>query len=148
MKEKFDFTEEQTQDFKLSFWQKVKAWIKRVLNPENEEPLHGKDVDDYLVSQGKSDEEKELIAELCDEIDTFHQKRREFNASGKDIDTWYDEEIERLTREVKPDATSEDVDAVKEAIAKKVDEEISDSADELEVHGMLLDDNEKTEEQL
>lgn len=146
MKERLEFTEEQTQDFKLSFWQRVKAWIKRVLNPDkNEKPLHGKELDVFLASQGKSEEEKELIAELCDEIDTFHNKRREFEASGKDIETWYDDEIERLAREVKPDATSEDIDAVKEAIAKKVDKEISENADELEEHGRIMDNEEKQE---
>lgn len=143
---KLNFNEEQTQDFKLSYWQKVKEWIRRVLDPKGEKPLHGKELDDYLVSQGKSEEEKELIADMSAEIDTFHQKRREFETSGKDIETWYDEELERLTKEVDPNATSKDVDAVKEAIAEKVDEEISESADELEEYGKIMNSEKSMED--
>lgn len=143
---KLNFNEEQTQDFKLSYWQKVKEWNRRVLDPKGEKPLHGKELDDYLVSQGKSEEEKELIADKCAEIDTFHQKRREFETSGKDIETWYDEELERLTKEVDPNATSKDVDAVKEAVAEKVDEEISESADELEEYGKIMNSEKSMED--
>lgn len=143
---KLNFNEEQTQDFKLSYWQKVKEWIRRVLDPKGEKPLHGKELDDYLVSQGKSEEEKELIADMCAEIDTFHQKRREFETSGKDIETWYDKELERLTKEVDPNATSKDVDAVEEAVAKQVDDEISESADELEEYGKIMNSEKSMED--
>lgn len=143
---KLNFNEEQTQDFKLSYWQKLKEWIRRILDPKDEKPLDGKDMDDYLVAQGKSEEEKEVIAEMCAEIDTFHQKRREFESSGKDIETWYDDEIERLTKEVDPNATIQDVDKVKEAIAKTIDAEISQSADNLDEYGKIMNSEKSLEE--
>lgn len=127
---KIDITEEQEKDFNQSLLDKIKSFFKEVFHADK--PLHGKELDEHLFSKTKSEEEKETLAEVFDEIDLFHQKRKEFVESGKEIDVWYEEEIERIVKQIKPDASQGEINQVKEAVAAQIDGDIESTAQALE----------------
>lgn len=129
MEQKFELTPNQVQDFNQSLLDRIKSWLKKLFGSGDGQTCE-KNIED-VISQPENDEEKELLDEVFDEIHTFHQKRKEFEQSGKKIEGWYDDEIRRITQTVKPNATEEDVDSVKEAIAKSIDDEISEEIDAL-----------------
>lgn len=127
---KIDVTEEQKRDFAQSLLDKIKSFFKEVFHADK--PLHGKELDEYLLSKTKSEEEKETLDEVFDEIDLFHQKRKEFVESGKEIDVWYEEEIEHIVKQIKPDASQEEINQVKETVAAQIDCDIEFTAQALE----------------
>lgn len=127
---KIDVTEEQKRDFTQSLLDKIKSFFKEVFHADK--PMHGKELDEHLFSKTKSEEEKETLAEIFDEIDMFHQKRKAFVESGKEIDVWYEEEIERIVKQIKPDASRDEINQVKEAVAAQIDGDIEFAAQALE----------------
>lgn len=91
----------------------------------------GKECDEALIQQGESEEEKRIIAEQCAEIDMEHDLMEELWTSKKDPGKWLEEKIEETVREVKPDATQDEVEIVKESVADSIEAEIGEVADEL-----------------
>ena len=128
--ERIELTQEQKDDFSKSLIERIKAFFKDVFH--SDKPLHGKELDEHLLSQTQSDAEKEALAELLDEIDTFHEKHKAYQDSGKDIVVWYDEEIERIVKSINPNSTLSEIDQVKEAVAKQIDDEVEITAQALE----------------
>lgn len=103
--------------------------------------LKGKDnkeLDEALIQQGESDEEKKIIAEQCAEIDLEHDLMEELVASKKDPGQWLEEKIEETVKEVKPDATQEDVEMVKESVADSMETGIGIEADGLTEEATLI----------
>lgn len=103
--------------------------------------LNGKDkkeLDEALIQQGESDEEKKIIAEVCAEIDLEHDLMEELVASKKDPGQWLEEKIEETVKEVKPDATQEEVEMVKESVADSMEAEIGIEADGLTEEATII----------
>ena len=103
--------------------------------------LNGKDkkeLDEALIQQGESDDEKKIIAELCAEIDLEHDLMEELVASKKDPGQWLEEKMEETVKEVKPDATQEEVEMVKESVADSMEVEIGIEADGLTEEAMII----------
>lgn len=133
-----DFSEKQRKDFASSLLETIKAFFQKVF--KFEKPLHGKELNDYLLSQTESEEERETLQEMFEENETYHNKLKEFEQSGKKIDEWYEAEIEKAVKQIDPAATPADIDKVKEAVAKQIDDEIEHSIDALEIINTLVDD--------
>lgn len=106
----------------------------------------GKELDEALVQQVESEEEKKLITQMCVEIDLEHDLMEELVASKEDPGEWLDKKIEETVKEVKPDATQEDVDKVKESAADSMEKEIGELADELKEEANLITDSLRKEE--
>jgi hypothetical protein len=104
--------------------------------------LNGKDkkeLDEALIQQGESDEEKKIIAEVCAEIDLEHDLMEELVTSKKDPGQWLEEKIEETVKEVKPDATQEEeVEMVKESLADSMETEIGIEADGLTEEATII----------
>lgn len=88
---------------------------------------NAENIDKTLLEEGGTILEKQLIAEMCEEVDAYHENMKKLKASGKDSDEWLKEEIERLVKEVKPEATPDDIKFVKEAVEKAIDKNIEES---------------------
>jgi len=129
-KQIIDFSEEQRKDFSKSLIETIKTFFKKILN--SEKPLHGKELNDFLLSQTESDEERETLQEMFEENETYHSKLKEFEKSSKNIDEWYEEEITETVKQFYPEATADDLDQVKEAVAKQIDDDSKDSINGLE----------------
>lgn len=85
------------------------------------------DINKALIEEGDSILEKQLIAGMCEEVDAYHENMRKLKISGKDSGEWLEEEIERLVKEVKPEATIDDIELVKEAVEKAMDKDLEES---------------------
>lgn len=113
------------------------------------EAFNGKDkkeLDDLLIQQGESEEEKNIIAEQCAEIDLEHDLMEDLVASKKDPGQWLEEKIEETVKEIKPDATQEEVEMVKESVADAMETEIGFEADGLTEEAKLITETMETEE--
>lgn len=84
----------------------------------------GKEVDDLLVEQGRDEEEKKVIREICEEVDLEHEMLTDLLQSGENQDQWLDHQIEAIVKESFPDATDDDINQVKEAVLSSLEEEI------------------------
>lgn len=113
------------QKYLQSFWQ--------TLNGKEKSEL-----DEALIQQGESDEEKKIIAEQCAEIDLEHDLMEELVASKKDPGLWLEEKIEETVKEVKPDATQEEVEMIKESVADSMETEIGIEADGLTEEATII----------
>lgn len=123
-------TQEQRRDFGASLIETIKSFFQKVL--KSEKPINGKELNDFLLSQTQSDEERETLQEMFEENETYHKKLREYHESGKNIDEWYNDELEKIVRQIDPEASTDDTDSVKEAVAKQIDNDIYNTIDSLE----------------
>lgn len=90
-----------------------------------------KDLDEALIGQGESDEEKRIISEQCEEIDLEHDLKEELLASKTDPGKWLGEKIEETAKEINPNASQEEIDMLKDAVADSMEVIIGENADEL-----------------
>ena len=122
--EKLTLTTEQQHDLSKSLLQKIKEYFIKIFRSEKRKSEE--ELEDELISMTQSEEEKETLQEIMDEISLTYQKRKEFQDSGKDkdIETWQEEEIERIAKNVDPNVSNEDIGKLKEAIAKRTDMDI------------------------
>lgn len=130
--EKIELTDEESQDFKRSLIERIKALIKSVFHTENGKPLHGKELDDYLISSGQSEEEKQLIKKMIEETDDFYRKKADLKKSGKDVDEWYEDEITRIAKESNSEDVDGTADVIKSVIATQSDIEIEQTMQEID----------------
>lgn len=128
--DKIELTQEQRRDFGASLIETIKSFFQKVL--KSEKPINGKELNDFLLSQTQSDEEREILQEMFEENETYHKKLREYHESGKNIDEWYNDELEKIVRQIDPEASTDDTDSVKEAVAKQIDNDIDKTIDSLE----------------
>lgn len=105
-----------------------------------------KELDEALIQQGESDDEKKIIAEVCAEIDLEHDLMEELVASKKDPGQWLEEKIEETVKEVKPDATQEEVEMIKESVADSMEAEIGIEADGLTEEATIITTSMESEE--
>jgi len=141
--EKIDFTQEQGKDFIHSFIERIKQFFQTAFH--SEKPMHGKELNDWLLSNAQSDEERETLAEIMEKNETYHAKRREYSTSGKTIDDWYNDEIEQSVKHLYPEATDSDIDKVKEAIAKQIDSETEETIQALDNLDDIIGNNSRKE---
>lgn len=104
-----------------------------------------KEFNSLLVQQGRNEEEKNTIIEILEEIDLEHKLKDELVASGLEPGEWLEQELEKTTKELYPDATPEDIDMVKKEVARGMEEEIALEAEclEEETTGIPSENNEK-----
>ena len=141
--EKIDFTQEQGKDFVQSLIERIKKFFLSVFH--SEKPMHGKELNDCLLSNVQSDEERETLAEIMEENETYHAKRREYFQSGKTINDWYNDEIEQSVKQLYQEATDSDVDKVKDALAKQIDSETEETIHALDNLDDLISENSRKE---
>lgn len=130
--EELILTKEQKKDFGKSLVQKMKEYLNEIFHSERK--IEGKELREELLGKTKSDEERETLQMIFDEIDLAYQKRKEFTESHKDIVKWQEEELERIAKEVAPNASREDVDVLKTTVIGVIDVDIqrySEAVDEI-----------------
>lgn len=92
----------------------------------------GKEIDQEIINSARSDEEREALQEMCNDVDTYYRKRRELRESGLSNGKWLERETEQMVKEVYPEATDDDIREVKRAVAEGMDKNIEAIADELD----------------
>ena len=97
-----------------------------------------KELDDLLAEQGRSEEEKRVIREVCEEIDLKHEMMTDLMKSDKEPGEWLEKQIEETVTEMFPNATAEDIEEVKEAVLDSMETEIEHDAKMLEKESELI----------
>ena len=98
----------------------------------------GKELDDLLVEQGRAEEEKRVIREMCEETDLEHEMMTELMNSDADPGEWLEKQIEDNVKESFPDATAEDIEEVKEAVLDSMENEIEEDAKMVEKEAEVI----------
>lgn len=93
-----------------------------------------KSENEFYRDRRVSDSEHEgfVTDELCEYIDTYYEKKREFMASGQDPDEWFKKDVDKSISDVMPDASEEERDEIMQEVLKGIDDQNSDIADALE----------------
>lgn len=130
-------------DKTLSF---VKRWIKafnRIFQifGKKEISSNEKFVDTILkeeIANVKTQEEidnlaekRKLLVELCDDVDTYYEKKA-LAEKATDLDDWFHKEVNTFTQDTIPDATQEDVEDVEKELSTSMDTDIKVRASLLE----------------
>lgn len=80
---------------------------------------------------GRNDEENKIINDICKEIDLEHELLDDRAKSDSDPGEWLEREIVKTTKELFPDATSDDIEMVKETIENGMVEDIESEINSL-----------------
>lgn len=86
--------------------------------------VSGSKLDEELISSAKSDEEKALIKEMCEDTECYYAKREEFRSSELKPDMWFEKQIEDTVKEVYLEVSPKEIDEVKENVSKAMEQEI------------------------
>lgn len=121
------------EDFQMSV-QKHLQRLWKALNGKG----NNKELDEALIQQGESEEERRLIAEQCAEIDLEHDLMEELIASKEDPGEWLEKKIEETVRETIPNATQEEIEMVKDCVADSIEKEIGEQADGLTEEATMI----------
>ena len=126
------------KEFQESFMAHLQALYKAMQGKSN------KDLDDALVRQGKSDEQKQIIQETCQDVDKEHDMIEEMIHSNKTPGEFLEQDIANTVREINPNATDDDVNQVVEATKDAMEKEIAPEAHELTKEATLLTEEPQT----
>ena len=118
--------------FQMSFIAHFQSLYKTMKGKSN------KELDDELVLQGKSDEQKKIIQETCRDVDKEHDMIEEMVNSSKTPGEFLKQDIVNTVREINPNATDDDINQVVEATMDAMEKEIEQEAHELAKEAILL----------
>lgn len=137
----FIITEENEKDWKIRFLEYVKRffniWKKRKDSSSN------KSLEDELIEQATSDEEKQVLKELFSDIDGYHAEmsnlmeamRKDNNlTSGKWLEQHIFESVDNLALEISSDGrklNDEEKASLRNQIYDAMDKELETEVDEL-----------------
>lgn len=86
--------------------------------------VSGSKLDEELLSSAKSEEEKALVKEMCEDTERYYEKRDEFRCSELKPGMWLEKQIEDTVKEVCPEVSPKEIDEVKENVSKAMEQEI------------------------
>ena len=86
--------------------------------------VSGSKLDEELISSAKSEEEKALIKEMCEDTERYYAKREEFRSSELKPGMWFEKQIEDTVKEVYLEVSPKEIDEVKENVSKAMEQEI------------------------
>ena len=97
-------------------------------------------INDDIIHLGRTEEEKEQLQEMCDEIDYYHRRLKDLRESGMTPGKWLEKEIELELEKVDPEVSTESKEEFKkfifdqfgkdvEAQAEALDEELNQTVD-------------------
>ncbi|MBR1769275.1 MAG: hypothetical protein IJ748_02345 [Bacteroidales bacterium] len=104
----------------------------------------GKELDEALISQVESEEQKKLIQEKCQDIDDEHDMIEEMVKSDKMPGEFLEQDIRDAVKEENPNATEEEVNQSLEQARDVMEKDIAVEAKEL-IEDSSSNDNEQTE---
>lgn len=112
-------------------------YMKFVSKFKDENPSN---INNEIVYLGRTEEEKEQLQEMCDEIDSYHRRLKDLRESGMTLGKWIEKEIEAELEKVDPEVSSESKEEFKkfvfdqfgrdvEAQTEALDDELNQTVD-------------------
>ena len=97
-------------------------------------------INDDIIELGRTEEEKEQLQEMCDEIDSYHRRLKDLRESGMTPGKWLEKEIELELEKVDPEVSTESKEEFKkfvfdqfgrdvEAQTEALDDELNQTVD-------------------
>lgn len=97
-------------------------------------------INDDIIHLGRTEEEKEQLQEMCDEIDSYHRRLKDLRESGMTPGKWLEKEIELELEKVDPEVSTESKEEFKkfvfdqfgrdvEAQTEALDDELNQTVD-------------------
>ena len=126
------------KEFQESFIAHFQSLYKAMKGKSN------KELDDALVQQGESEGQKQVIQEVCLDVDMEHDMIEEMVRSTKTPGEFLKQDIADTVREITPNATDEDINQVLEATMDAMEIEIEQETRELTKETTLLDEEPQT----
>lgn len=118
--------------FQESFISHLHSLFKTMINKTNIE------LDEVLILQSTSEEQKIIIQEICQDVDKEHDMIEEMVHSNKTPGEFLKQDIIDTVKEINPSATDEDVNQVVVATMDEMEKEIEHEASELTKEATLL----------
>ncbi len=110
------------EDNSIGKIQQIINYIKHIF--DRTKGVSGSNLDEALVASVHSEEEAELIKEMCEDVDLYYTKREDFRRSGLKVGDWFEKQVEQTVKDVYPEADAEDLDEVKTAVSNAIESEI------------------------
>lgn len=73
-------------------------------------------INDDIIELGRTEEEKEQLQDMCDEIDAYHRRLKNLRESGMTPGKWLGKEIETELEKVDPEVSSESKEEFKKFV--------------------------------
>lgn len=89
------------------------------------------DLNAAIVEEGRTEEEKEQLQEMCEEVDNYHRRLKELRESGLTPGKWLDEEIERELKKVNKEIESGTSEEVKKLLTEQFIADIENNCEAL-----------------
>lgn len=121
-------TDEQNKEF--DFIESLYDFYKEIFSK-----LENKDKSSLIsstVELGRTKDEKEQLQEMCDEVDSYHEKIKELRESGMTPGKWLEKEIETELEKADPEVSKESKEEFKKFIFDQFGEDIEAQADALD----------------
>lgn len=84
-----------------------------------------------IVEEGRTEEEKEQLQEMCEEVDNYHRRLKELRESGLTPGKWLEKEIDAELESIEPEISSESKEEFKKFIFEQFATDIEANADAL-----------------
>ena len=88
-------------------------------------------INDDIIELGRTEEEKEKLQDMCDEIDAYHRRLKELRESGMTPGKWLEKEIEIELEKADPEVSTESKEVFKKFIFDQFGNEVAVQAETL-----------------
>lgn len=88
-------------------------------------------INDDIIELGRTEEEKEQLQDMCDEIDAYHRRLKELRESGMTPGKWLEKEIEIELEKADPEVSTESKEVFKKFIFDQFGNEVAVQAETL-----------------
>lgn len=92
---------------------------------------HNSNMNNAIVELGRTEEEKEQLQDMCDEIDAYHRRIKELRNSGMTPGKWLEKEIEKELENADPEVSTESKEEFKKFIFDQFGNEVEVQAETL-----------------
>ena len=119
-----DIFDENQFDFDLndegleSFFKNAGSLLEKAVEKNDSE------FDSFLIDQVKDETERDIIRVICDDVDTEHQLATDLKHSKLDSSEWLGQQVERIVKEISPNASEDEIECIKTAIEQSLEKEI------------------------
>lgn len=88
-------------------------------------------MNDVIIESGRTEDEKDQLREMCDEVDAYHRRIRDLRESGMTPGKWFEKEIESELEKVDPEVSSESKEEFKKFIFDQFGKDVEAQAEAL-----------------
>lgn len=88
-------------------------------------------MNDAIIELGRTEDEKEQLLEMCDEIDSYHRRIRNLRESGMTSGKWLEKEIETELEKVDSEVSTESKEEFKKFVFDQFGKDVEAQAEAL-----------------